>query len=87
MKSDKHVIRVLVKYPKDGDFPLSEFELEGVELQKLQLLFQESPDEPMYDCYQVSKGQAKDLQKYVNEKIDLAFYDYFLECYSKDYYG
>ncbi len=79
---DKHVVRVLAKYPKDDDFPVDELELRGVELQELQVLFQEPPDEPMYDCYPVSKTQAKSLQKYVNEKIDLASYDYFVECYA-----
>lgn len=82
MKPEKNVVRILTKFQKAGDDLLDEFELEGVELQELQVLFQEPPDEPMYDCYPVSKTQAKSLQKYVNEKIDVASYDYFVECYA-----
>ena len=82
MKLDKHIIRVLVKYPKKEDFPSNEFELEGVELQELQTLFKEPSNEPMYDCYPVSKVQAESLQKYVDEKIDVESYDYFLECHA-----
>ncbi|MBI1922625.1 hypothetical protein HYR99_00090 [Candidatus Poribacteria bacterium] len=82
MKPEKNVVRIITKFQKDGDDLLDEVELKGITLKMLQLLFQRPPEDPMYLCYPVSKTQAKSLQKYVNEKIDLETYDYFVECYA-----
>ncbi len=82
MKPEKNVVRIITKFQKEGDDLLDEVELKGIELNVLQSLFNRPLDDPMYLCYPVSKTQAKSLQKYVNEKIDLASYDYFVECYA-----
>jgi len=80
------VKRVIVGYEKDpGSKPVVEYGFkEEIKLGKLQALFNEEADHPMFDCYQLDEQQAYKLQPLVIGKIDLNKYDFFLEAYQHD---
>ncbi|MBD1846692.1 hypothetical protein H6F89_25420 [Cyanobacteria bacterium FACHB-63] len=65
---------------KEDDRLLGEAVLGSIRLSDLQMLFQESADNLMVDCYPVSVAQVDRLQREIAEPIDLSAYDYYLEC-------
>jgi hypothetical protein len=78
------LIRVLAWYEKDpGSRQLGEAELTGVDLATLQEIFRVEASNPMYACWPVGLYHAKRLQPYTNVPINLAKYEYFVECYSE----
>lgn len=76
----RQIVRVLRWYEKSGDRLVGETPLPQLPLAELQMLFGESEDNPMYDCYPVQAAQALKLQPTIAKKLDLASYNYFLEC-------
>jgi len=73
------IIRRLRCYEKDGDVLIAEIELPPLDLAYLQYLFDISEDNPMYDAYQVHEKQKIELEKHIDQKINLLDYDYFLQ--------
>lgn len=55
-----------------------------VTLEQLQQIFNEPSSNLMYDSYEITKDNLKDIQKLVAEKIDLKRFYYFLDCHSFD---
>lgn len=78
-KPKQQVIRVLRWYKKDGDALVGEQVL-NLNLRSLQKLFGESRDSLMFECYPVSRMQARYLQRRLRRSFDLDSYAYFLEC-------
>jgi hypothetical protein len=52
-----------------------------VPLSRLQEIFGEPKEDPMYEGYLLTPQLAAQLQPYASEPIDLATYDCFLDCY------
>lgn len=52
-----------------------------VPLRRLQEIFGESADDPMYEGYLLTAALAAQIQPYASEPIDVARYDCFLDCY------
>ena len=59
---------------------VGEADLKGCPLSKLQELFGESADEPMYDCYPVTPDKLSALQPHIDHTIRLDRYEYFVEA-------
>ena len=78
-KPKQQVIRVLRWYEKNGDALVGEQVL-NIDLRWLQKLFGESRDSLMFECYPVSRMQARYLQRRLRRAFDLDSYAYFLEC-------
>ena len=78
-KLKQQVIRVLRWYEKNGDALVGEQVL-NIDLRSLQKLFGESRDSLMFECYPVSRMQARYLQRRLRRSFDLNSYAYFLEC-------
>jgi len=78
-KPKHQVIRVLRWYEKSSDALVGEQVL-NLDLHRLQKLFGESADSLMFECYPVSRIQARYLQKRLKRLFDLGSYAYFLEC-------
>jgi hypothetical protein len=78
---DDNIVRLVSFYSKGGDFPAGKHRLEGIRVSELQSMFGIAPENPMYDVYPVGPDQARHLQRFVKEAIDLEKYDYFVECY------
>ena len=78
-KIKQQVIRVLRWYEKNGDALVGEQVL-NLDLHWLQKLFGESRDSLMFECYPVSRMQARYLQRRLRRSFDLDSYAYFLEC-------
>jgi len=77
----KWVLRV---YEKNGEIPIDEICLENVKADDLRILYNVGPHNPMYDCYPVTASQTPYLQDFLQSKIDLESYDYFVECEATD---
>jgi hypothetical protein len=82
MKEDgsSFFIRMIRWYEKEGDQLVGELSLPNIRLTELQELFNESPDDLMFECYLISDQQANYFQQKINQKLDLDSYDYFLDC-------
>lgn len=78
--SNQQILWFLKMYDKSGDFPISTHELEGIQVRDLQQLFDEPPDDPMYETYRITDSQVEWLQNFTGIKINLQLYDYFVEC-------
>ena len=78
-KPKQQVIRVLRWYEKNGDALVGEQVL-NIDLRSLQKLFGESRDSLMFECYPVSRMQARYLQRRLRRTFNLDSYAYFLEC-------
>ena len=76
-----NVRRILRWYKKDGDGLVGEQVL-NLDLRWLQKLFGEPRDSLMFECYPVSKMQARRLSKRIEYLFNLDFYDYFLEGFA-----
>ena len=74
-----NVRRCLVKYDKENGRILEEYELRDIELDELQMLFGETPADPMYHSYDVSEIQRARLEEAASAQIDLANYDYCVD--------
>jgi len=74
------VVRVIRWYEKNGEQLRGESVLADPSLSELQSLFGESTENPMYDCYPISGTQAAYFQTTANLTINMALYDYYLEC-------
>jgi len=74
------VSRMLRWYEKEGEELVGELPLVNIELTELQELFQESPDNLMFECYVISPRQADYFQQKLKQKLDLDDYDYFIDC-------
>lgn len=75
------VNRVLRWFKKEGDDLVGEKIISNVNLEHLQKLFGIDSENLMYDCYPVeSAEQLSYLQNLLNFKLDIKFYDYFVEC-------
>jgi len=79
-QANPSVIRVIRWYEKKGDRLAGETTLENASLSELQTLFNQSSDDPMYDCYPVLPSHVSYLEQRLNRLIDLNQYDFFLEC-------
>ena len=73
-------IRMIRWYEKEGDQLVGELPLPNIRLTELQELFQESPDNLMFECYVISPRQADYFQQKLKQKLDLDDYDYFIDC-------
>jgi len=67
-------------YAKHDDIMLSEQQIQIDDVSVLQRLFNEPAENPMYDCYQITKAQLPDIQRISGQSIDLSLGDYFVEC-------
>lgn len=76
-----NVRRILRWYEKDGDALVGE-QILNIDLRWLQKLFGESRDSLMFECYPVSKIQAKRLGKKMKCLLNLNSFDYFLESFA-----
>ena len=72
----------LTWFEKEGDALVGECSIKGISLSELQQLFKQLSNVPMVYCYPVLPCHVKYLQKFVQHKIDLDVYDYFIEGYS-----
>jgi hypothetical protein len=79
----KHEVRLLRGYKKAGDNLEIEIDLKGVDLEKLQKIFNIPQDDPMYNCYPVGQKEKKMLQPYAAALIEIEKYDFFLECHAE----
>jgi hypothetical protein len=79
------VTRVLVWYSNKDDSFVAEHPLGGIDLEQLKALFKPPPaDLLMYDSYPVGRDEATSLGKALGIAIDLANFDYFVECDAAD---
>lgn len=74
------VLRMLRWYEKEANQLIGELSLPNIELTELQELFQESPDNLMFECYAIGSRQAYYFQQKVKPKLNLDDYDYFIDC-------
>lgn len=74
----------LRSYRKQDDCLVEEYPLKAVNVATLQRLFDQTPDNPMYDAYAVSEAQAEHLRPYVDHPLRLQSYDYFVECAAEE---
>jgi hypothetical protein len=70
---------VLSAFEKDGDWMVEQLPLRGVDVDALRQLFHQPSDDPMYYTYPVSSDIADALADYVEGRIDMGKYDYFLD--------
>ena len=79
---EKPVQRYLVWYNKDPfDDLVGEIQIGEKFLVELRNLFNLPLDDPMIDCFPVKSEQVDKLEKFVEVKINLDKYDYFIEAY------
>jgi hypothetical protein len=74
------VRRTLVKYDKVTGKMVAEYELHGIELEELRMLFGETVDDPMFHSYDVTEIQKPRLEKAASVSIDLDNFDYCVEA-------
>ncbi|MCL1472002.1 DUF7683 domain-containing protein [Argonema antarcticum] len=75
-----NLVRVVRWYDKNGDKLVGQSTLQDIKLSDIQDIFGESKDNPMYDCYPVNAFHVNQLKKFVEDEIDIDYYDYFVEC-------
>lgn len=74
------VVRKVRWFAKDEDPLIGEAILSDASLTELQVLFHQSADNPMFDCYPISEHQMVYLQQHIEPEMNLTQFDYFLEC-------
>lgn len=74
------VIRILRWYQKKGDSLIGEIPLLDINVDDIRKLFSECDQNPLYDSYCVKDQHIDFLQHFIEEKIDLDVFDYFVEC-------
>jgi hypothetical protein len=57
-----------------------EIELPNAVLSELQSLFSVKKDNPMYDCFEITKKEANYFKDKFNISLDFEKYIYYLEC-------
>lgn len=80
----KRLIRTLAYFSKKDESFVDEYELNGISLLKLKKIFDEAGDSEMLYCYQVTRDKIAFFEEFLNVKLDLSKYDYFLECCEGD---
>jgi hypothetical protein len=81
-ESQQPVERWVRWFKRDGEEFVGEAKLEGLSVSQLKQVFTPFPDDPlMYYCYPVEMVKQIDLlSPWLNGKIDLDAYEYFVEC-------
>ena len=78
---EKHnIVRSVTWYEKKGDSFVGEAPIHHLKTSDLQAIFGVPKDDPMYDCYPIGASHVNTLQKFVDVKIDIHSFDYFVEC-------
>lgn len=77
--NDQAVVRVVRWYEKNGDCYVGEAPIHSITLSELQALFAQPGDDPMVECYAISRKQVERIQAAVSPQMNLDLYDYFLE--------
>jgi hypothetical protein len=70
---------VVSAYEKDGDRLIREHALGNVDVADLRRLWDRPDDDPMYDSYPVTAGNATAIGERLGEPLQLNEFDYFLE--------
>ena len=73
-------VRMIRWYEKEGNQLIGELSLPNIELAELQKLFQENPNNLMFEGYAIGPRQADYFQQKVKQKLNLDEYDYFIDC-------
>jgi hypothetical protein len=66
---------------KTGEL-VKEIPLTKVTLRDLQQIFDVPADDQMIEVYDITAAQAKRLERFLPERLDLKSYDYELHCYA-----
>lgn len=74
--------RVVTVFKKDGDEVVKdEIELCNLDLSSVQIIFNQLEDNPMYDCYEIRKGEENYFKERHNVNFNFNKYKYYLECH------
>ena len=74
------IIRLITWFDKQREELTGKLELGEIPVEKLQTLFGESSENPMYDCYPITPKNASFFQDLAKQDLRFDLYDYFLEC-------
>ena len=76
------VRRCICCFDKQTGELVKEIPFKGITLRDLQGIFSVPTDDEMIEVYDVTGSQARQLQKFLTEELDLKKYDYELHCYA-----
>jgi hypothetical protein len=74
--------RCICCFDKQTGELVKEIPFKGITLRDLQGIFSVPTDDEMIEVYDVTGSQARQLQKFLTEELDLKKYDYELHCYA-----
>ena len=69
-------------FSKEDGSLVGEENLDGIKPHQIRDMFALKPDDPAMNCYDVTESQIADLGRHVSHDIDLAKYDYSVDCFN-----
>lgn len=78
-----HVSWVIDVFDEATEQLIEEYELRGVTVEDLRRIFEQPPDEPMYDSFRADQIKINSLIQFLDRPlVQRAGYSYFLQCHS-----
>ena len=74
------ILRLIRVVDRESGRLAGEIPLPPVDLAPLRTLFDQAPDNPMYDCFEIQETHRAYFEILVGRSLDLQRYEYFLEC-------
>jgi len=74
------IVRYIRFFDRKNGKLVGEITLPALPLTPLQVLFGQSSDNPMYECFEITEAHRSYFEVLADRKLDFESYDYFLEC-------
>lgn len=79
------VQRLISWYDKSTEKCVGEKNIDNIEVEKLRMIFSPPLDDPfMIHPFEITKGEAEQLQQIIEVHFLFEKYDYYLECFKAD---